>query len=133
VFLQTYMPDHPVIRALVAGDRDGFYAAEAAARRAFSMPPFGRLAAIIVSGPDQAQVAAAARALARNAPDADGLEVLGPAPAPLARIAGRHRWRLLVKARKDVAPQAEIRRWLASTRWPASVRVRADIDPYSFL
>jgi primosomal protein N' (replication factor Y) len=133
VFLQTYMPDHPVIRALVAGDRDGFYAAEAAARRAFSMPPFGRLAAIILSGPDQAQVAGAARALARNAPNADGLEVLGPAPAPLARIAGRHRWRFLVKARKDAAIQAEIRHWLSSVRWAASVRVRVDIDPYSFL
>ncbi len=130
--LQTHSPDHPVIRALVAGDRDGFVAAEAAARRALRMPPFGRLAAIIVSGPDAAETRAFAAELRRRAPRAPDLETLGPAPAPLALIRGRYRFRLLVRGPRDRALNARLAPWLAAVPPPRGVRVQVDIDPYSF-
>jgi primosomal protein N' (replication factor Y) len=133
VLLQTYMPDHPVMGALISGERDRFLEEEASARRKLGLPPFGRLAGIIVSGPDEGAVATTARELARRAPRQDGLSVLGPAPAPLSRLGGRHRWRLLVKARKDVALQAMLRHWLAGTKPARGVKLKVDIDPYSFL
>ena len=131
--LQTYMPEHPVIRALAAGDRERFLAEESAGRRAAAMPPFGRLAAIVVSGRDSGEVDAIANALGRSAPRGEGFAVLGPALAPLATLRGHHRRRLLVKARREVNVQAAIRPWLAGIRRPGGVRVKVDIDPYSFL
>src|SRR5205823_9544246 len=100
VLMQTYMPQQPVMRALAAGDRDGFLEAEASARRAAGLPPFGRLAALIVSGADPETADFAAAALARAAPLLPGISVLGPAPAPLAVLRGRHRRRFLVKAER---------------------------------
>jgi primosomal protein N' (replication factor Y) (superfamily II helicase) len=133
VLLQTYDPGHPVIRALVAGDRDGLVAHEMAERQAAGMPPFGRLAALILSGPDAGAVDRIARDLARVAPAGPGIAVLGPAPAPLALLRGRHRRRFLLKCRRDIAPQPLIRTWLAKVKPPAAVRLQIDIDPYSFL
>ncbi len=131
--VQTTMPHHPVMTALASGDRARFLAAEEAGRREAEMPPYGRLAALIVSGADAAAVEAAAGALADSAPDHDGVRVFGPAPAPLALLRGRHRQRLLLHAGRAVAVPPLVRRWLAATRLPASVRVQVDIDPYSFL
>jgi primosomal protein N' (replication factor Y) len=131
--LQTYLPGHPVMAALISSDRDGLIARETEARRAAGMPPFGRLAALIVSGRDPDAVREAARALARSAPQAKELQVLGPAPAPLSLLRGRHRWRLLLKAERTVNVPETVRRWLRAVPVPAQVRVRADIDPYSFL
>jgi primosomal protein N' (replication factor Y) len=131
--LQTYMPEQPVMQALAAGDRDGFLAAEAAARRAAGLPPFGRLAALIVSAGDPEAADFAARALSRAAPQLPGVDVLGPAPAPLAILRGRHRRRLLVKAERGVNLQAVLRDWLGRVRIAGSVRLQVDIDPYSFL
>ncbi|MHA1567974.1 MAG: primosomal protein N', partial [Alphaproteobacteria bacterium] len=133
VMLQTYLPEHPVMETLCAGDRDRFYAAEAAARRAHGMPPFGRLAALIVSGTDPAAVEATAAALGRCAPQGEGLRVFGPAPAAMALLRGRHRRRLLLKASRKVNVQAVLRRWLDQVRTPSSVRIQVDIDPYSFV
>lgn len=133
VLLQTYDPDHPVIHALAGDDRDGFFAAEIEARRSHAMPPFGRLAALIVSGRDKTAVEAAGRALARTAPRSEGIEVLGPAPAPLDILRGRHRHRLLLKAPKDVHVQPVLRRWLRQVRTGGGVRIQIDVDPYSFL
>ncbi|MGE0566001.1 MAG: primosomal protein N' [Pseudolabrys sp.] len=133
VLLQTYMPESPVMQALAKLDRDAFVAAEAEARRAHRMPPYGRLAALIVSGPQLEHVAAAARALARAAPRQDDVQVFGPAPAPLAMLRGLHRQRLLLKASRDVNVQGVLRRWLASVKRPSDVKVKVDIDPYSFL
>ncbi|MBT5413157.1 MAG: primosomal protein N' [Rhodospirillaceae bacterium] len=133
VLLQTYMPEHPVLAALVSGDRDGFVAAEAEARRDHGMPPFGRLAALIVSGPRADEVDQVARALGRRAPRGSGVLVLGPAPAPLALLRGRHRRRLLLKAPRGRAVQPLLRGWVAAVKTPASVRVQVDVDPYSFL
>ena len=133
VLIQTYMPEQPVMQALAAGDRDGFLEAEADARRAGGLPPFGRLAALIVSAGDPDSADFACRALARAAPQLPGLGVLGPAPAPLAVLRGRHRRRFLVKAERTVNLQAVLRDWLARVRLAGSARLQVDIDPYSFL
>ncbi|MSP67100.1 MAG: primosomal protein N' [Alphaproteobacteria bacterium] len=133
VYLQTYMPEHPVMQALVAGERDAFVRRETAERRAHGMPPFGRLAAVILSGRSEPVVARSARALARAAPTAPGIRVLGPAPAPLALLRGDYRYRLLLKAERGVALQSVLREWLAAAPPLSGVRLQMDIDPYSFL
>ncbi len=133
VLLQTYDPDHPVMRAMVSSDRDGLIAYELAERRTHAMPPFGRLAALILSSHDQDRLDQIARALARVAPSGPGISVLGPAPAPMAMLRGRHRRRFLLKCRRDIAPQPLIRDWLAKVKLPGTVRLQIDIDPYSFL
>lgn len=102
-------------------------------RRDGGWPPFGRLAALIVSGRSEEEVDATAARLARVAPSGAGLRVLGPAPAPLAVLRGRHRRRLLLKASRDIDVPAVLRRWLAAVRWPGGVRVQVDVDPYSFM
>lgn len=133
VLLQTWQPEHPVMAALIASDRDNFIKTEAEARRQHDMPPYGRLAAIIVSGREEAAVDEAAALLGRSAPRIDGVRVLGPAPAPLAVIRGRHRRRLLVRARKDFNIQDMLRRWVFRVKPRGGVRITVDIDPYSFL
>ena len=132
--LQTYAPDHPVIRAIVSGDREAFYEKEIAERRAAGLPPFGRLAAIVVSGLERAETQGYAAAFRRAAPHDPAIGVLGPAEAPLAVVRGRHRYRLLVQAPRAANMQAYIRAWLAAAPRPrASLRVQVDIDPQSFL
>jgi primosomal protein N' (replication factor Y) len=133
VLLQTYEPDHEVLRALVDGERDRFLEVEAEGRKMAGMPPFTRLAALILSSEDEAAVDQTARALARAAPDREGVEVLGPAPAPLAVLRGRHRRRMLFKTRRDLAPQPILRAWLAQVPVPSKVRLSVDVDPYTFL
>ena len=131
--LQTWTPEHPVLQALAAGDRDGFVAAELAEREAASLPPYGRLAALILSGENAVAVEATAQALAQAIPNAERLEVYGPADAPLGLIRGRRRKRLLVRADRDVDLQGFLRAWLARVKVPGSVRLTVDVDPYSFL
>ncbi|CAN5287927.1 primosomal protein N' [soil metagenome] len=133
VFIQTHEPNAPVIRALVSGDAETFYAAETASRREANAPPFGRMAAIIVSSENVREATNTAQAIARSAPTVDGMEVYGPAPAPLAMLRGRHRMRLLVHARRALDVQDVIRAWLGALDWPRSVRVAVDVDPYSFV
>jgi primosomal protein N' (replication factor Y) len=133
VFIQSHDPDAPVIDALVRGDVEGFYDAETDARREAAMPPFGRLAAIIVSSEKEADAKEAAARIGRAAPSVDNMIVLGPAPAPLAMLRGRHRLRLLVHASRSIPLQGIVRDWLGGLEWPRSVRVAVDVDPYSFL
>jgi len=133
VLVQTHDPSARVIQALVGGDAEGFYAAETDARREAAMPPFGRLAAIIVSSEDQSEANETARLIGRAAPRHDNMAVFGPAPAPLAMLRGRHRQRLLVHANRAVPIQEIIRDWLGRLQWPRGVRVTVDVDPYSFL
>ncbi len=133
VLLQTYMPEHKVMKALVAGDRDAFLETEAQEREDSGMPPFGRLAGLIVSGPEEDLVLETVRRLARAAPAASGIEVWGPAPAPFALLRGRHRQRLLVKAERDVNLQGYLAAWVPAVKPPHNVRVTVDVDPYSFL
>ncbi len=133
VLLQTFSPEHPVMQALVAGDLAAFMAREAAQRRPGHWPPFGRLAAVIVSADTAEQADALARDLGRAAPHGEGFTVLGPAPAPLALLRGRHRRRLLLKTRRDIAVQPILRGWLARVPVPRGGRVDVDVDPVSFL
>jgi primosomal protein N' (replication factor Y) len=133
VLVQTHDPSAPVLKALVAGDAEGFYAAETEARREAAMPPFGRLAAIIVSSESQAEANEVARLIGRSAPAHENMAVFGPAPAPLAMLRGRHRFRLLVHAARNVPVQEIIRDWLGALQWKNSTRVSVDVDPYSFL
>ncbi len=131
--LQSYDPDHPVIRALVSGDAERFYREETAQREAASMPPFGRLAALIISANDRQPAESYARALARAAEPPPGVMVLGPAEAPIAVIRGRHRFRILVKTDRAVPIQTYLREWLArAPKATGNVRVGIDIDPQSF-
>jgi primosomal protein N' (replication factor Y) len=158
-FLQTHQPEHPVIRALIAQDRDAFYAAEIDAREKAHYPPFGRLASLVISGPDRHETAGYARALARAAPQvaepevlepdllapktggaagnaalSDAVRVLGPADAPLALVRGRHRLRLLVKAPRGFDLSAYLRDWLsAAPKKHGDIKLEVDIDPQSFL
>ncbi len=133
VFIQTHSPRAQVMQALVTGDADAFYAAETEARQDAGAPPYGRYAAIIVSSEEQAAAHEVARQIGRHAPEVEGMAVYGPAPAPLAMLRGRHRFRLLVHARRGMDVQDVIRAWLAALDWPAKVRVAVDVDPYSFL
>ena len=133
VFVQTHEPTAPVIQALVSGDADGFYAAETESRRGAGAPPFGRFAGIVVSSEKAADALETARLIGRTAPRIEGMEVYGPAPAPLAMLRGRHRHRLLVHAVRSFDVQAAIRAWLGALEWPKTVRVSVDVDPYSFL
>jgi primosomal protein N' (replication factor Y) len=133
VLVQTHEPSAAVIEALVSGDAESFYAAETQARREAAMPPFGRLAGIVVSSEDLAEATEAARTIGRAAPRVANLAVFGPAPAPLAMLRGRHRQRLLVHAARAVDMQDVIRDWLGKLSWPRGVRVTVDVDPYSFL
>jgi primosomal protein N' (replication factor Y) len=133
VFLQTFSPDHPVMQALVANDLTQFYARESEARRPGNWPPYGRLAALIVSADAADAADRAARDLGLAAPYGDGIIVLGPAPAPLAILRGRHRRRLLLKTRRDIAVQPLLRGWLARVQAARGVRIDVDVDPVSFL
>jgi len=132
VFLQTYMPDHAVMKAMACGDRDAFIDAESAAREQASMPPFGKLVALIVSGRDESDVDGTAQNLARTAPRAEGIRVLGPAPAPMALLRGKHRRRLLLSAPKGKNPQGLVREWIQRAPIAKKVRVQVDVDPVSF-
>ncbi len=131
--LQTYQPDHPVMQAIVSGDAEAFYERETAEREKSHLPPFGRLAGIIVSAATRAEAEGHARALRRAAPASNDIQVLGPAEAPLALVGGRHRFRLLVHGERRSDMQAFLRALLAAGPKPrGSVRVQVDIDPQSF-
>jgi primosomal protein N' (replication factor Y) len=132
--LQTFQPDHQVIRAILTGEEEAFWRAEAKEREALGMPPYGRLAGIILSSPDIQAVFDLGNHLARaDAPlRAIGAQVFGPAPAPIARIRGRHRVRLLVKAPKAAPLQQALAAWIRPLKLPANLRLAIDIDPQSF-
>ncbi len=133
VLIQTRHPSAPVIAALAAGDRDAFYEAETEARRHAGAPPFGRWAAIIVSSEDEAEAREAAHRLGGTRPRLPDIAVLGPAPAPMALLRGRYRYRLLLNARRSAQVQDVIRSWIGALDFPRGVRVSVDIDPYSFV
>jgi primosomal protein N' (replication factor Y) len=131
--IQTWAPEHPVMVALAAGDRDAFTAVELDERRAAGLPPFARLAAVIASGPDLAALNGFCEAMAKAAPNAEAVEVYGPADAPIGLVRGRRRKRFLVRAERSVDLAAYMEAWRARVRPPGMIRVTVDIDPYSFL
>jgi len=132
VMLQTWYPEHPVIQALARSDRDGFLTSERQSRLAAGMPPFGRLAAVIVSGKDAEAVDRFCRAMAQSSPIHQKVDVWGPTPAPMAYLRGRHRRRFLVKAPRSFAIQAFLKEWLVRIRPKNDIRLQIDVDPYSF-
>ncbi|HZZ87744.1 MAG TPA: primosomal protein N', partial [Caulobacteraceae bacterium] len=131
--LQTYLPEHPVMQALQDGDRDAFLALEMSEREAVRLPPYGRLAALIVSGADPAALERFLRDLAAATPNAEGVDVFGPADPPFSLVRGRRRKRFLVRADRNVDLQAFLAAWRARVKVPGSVRLTIDVDPYSFL
>jgi primosomal protein N' (replication factor Y) (superfamily II helicase) len=133
-YLQTHQPEHPVMRALVAADRDAFYTSEIEAREKAQYPPFGRLASLLISAGERPAAESYARRLAAISPRADDVRVLGPAEAPLAVVRGRYRFRLLVKATRSFDLSAYLRQWLAAApQRKGSVKLEVDVDPQSFL
>jgi primosomal protein N' (replication factor Y) (superfamily II helicase) len=131
--VQTHNPDHPLMRALVKGDRDAYFSEEKRIRETALLPPYGRLAAVILSGSDASDVERFARNIALIAPPTDDVQVLGPAQAPIAVIKGRHRWRFLVKAKREVDIQNFLRKWLKDVKPKGSLQLQLDVDPYGFL
>ncbi|MEO1205122.1 MAG: primosomal protein N' [Pseudomonadota bacterium] len=132
--VQTHMPEHPVMQAIMSGDREAFLDAEIRSRQAGMLPPYGRLAALIISARDKELAELCARDIVHRAPSSDVISVLGPAEAPISIIRGRHRWRILVKAPRELDLQAYLREWIS--RLPpikGDLRLSIDIDPYSFL
>ena len=132
--MQTYQPEHPVIRAILSGDEEDFWRAEAAERRQAGVPPYGRMAGVVLSSPDVQEVFDVGKALAARTEPLRriGAQVYGPAAAPIARIRGRHRVRLLVKADKTAPLQPALAAWVAQIRLPSNLRLSIDIDPQSF-
>lgn len=132
VMLQTTAPEHPVMKALLADDRDGLYAIEKKIRQEAGLPPYGRLAAIILEGKNENTAEGAARALAHNIPRDPDIRVLGPAKAPMYKLRSRYRFRFLLKSSRQTLMQNYIHRWVESTHIPTTVKVKIDIDPISF-
>ncbi len=133
-YIQTHMPEHPVMDAIVRGDREAFIEREIRTRQLAMLPPYGRLASLIVSARHKETAESAARMIAQRAPAASRIEVLGPAEAPISIIRGRYRWRLLLKAPRELDIQAYLRAWLAEIpEIKGDLRLTVDIDPYSFL
>ncbi len=132
--LQTYNPEQPVIKALLSGNSEEFYAAEIESRENAGLPPFGRLAALIISGPDRVVTEKFSKMLAVNSPTLDGVQILGPAEAAMALVRGRYRFRLLAIASRNVDLQGFLRNWLSTAPKPTGgVRVQVDVDPQSFM
>jgi primosomal protein N' (replication factor Y) (superfamily II helicase) len=131
--VQTYAPDHPLMRALKSGDRDAYYAQEKIIRETANLPPYGRLASLIISGTSESETANFAKQIASRAPTAKDIKVLGPAAAPLSVIRGRYRWRLLVKANRTTDLQGFLRLWLTDIKPKGSLQLNIDVDPYNFL
>jgi primosomal protein N' (replication factor Y) len=132
-FLQTHQPEHPVMKALILGDREAFYSSEIALREATAYPPFGRLASMVITANERHAAESYGRSLVATAPKDDSVRVLGPAEAPIAVVRGRHRFRILVKAPRAFDLSAYLRAWLAATPKPrGNVRLEVDVDPQSF-
>ncbi len=132
--IQTYQPQHPVMQAIVSGDAQAFYDREIGERERAILPPFGRLASLIISAETRAEAEAHARGLRQAAPATTGISVLGPAEAPLALVRGRHRFRLLVHGRRTSDMQGFVRAMIKAGPKPrGTVHVQLDIDPQSFL
>ena len=133
-YLQTHQPEHPVMRALISGDREAFYKSEIELRERTHYPPFGRLASLVITANDRHGAESYGRTLVSHAPKNEDVRVLGPAEAPIAVVRGRHRFRLLVKAPRAFDLSAYLRQWLAASPKPrGNVRLEVDVDPQSFL
>ncbi|MDR1031728.1 MAG: primosomal protein N' [Holosporales bacterium] len=135
VLLQTYSPDTPLFKALKEYNSEEFFRLEMHSRKVSQLPPYARLAAIIMSSNDAKQVEEFAKKIVASTPSANAkassLQILGPAPAAMARLQGRNRWRILLRAVRHYDIQSYIRAWLKATKVPSSIRLTIDIDPYN--
>jgi primosomal protein N' (replication factor Y) len=132
-FIQTYLPDHALMKALASGSREQFLEIETAQRHAAQMPPFSRLVGVIVSAQKESVVLATVREMAAIAPHASGIDILGPVPAPMARLRGRIRYRFLVRADKTVHVQKLVRDWINRVKISGTLKIHIDVDPQSFM
>ena len=132
-FIQTHQPEHEALAALAAGDRERFISAELALREALLLPPFGKLAAVIISGEDLKKTEALAKKFVSLAPRADGVEILGPSEPPIGRLRGRYRRRLLVQAEPRVNLPKYMQSWRQRLKIPSKYKLQIDIDPQSFM
>jgi primosomal protein N' (replication factor Y) len=133
-YIQTHQPEHPVMKALIAQDREAFYDSEIAVRERAAYPPFGRLASLLITGADKHATEGFGRRLAAAAPAVEGVRVLGPAEAPLAVVRGRHRFRIMVKSARGFDLSAYMRAWLADApKRIGDIKLEVDVDPLSFL
>ncbi len=136
VLMQTYMPEHPVMQALAAGERDEFMQMEAQMREDCAMPPFGKLASVVIESPGEKEAFAYARDIVRKSAGNQlmhDVQILGPAPAPLSLLRGKYRFRILIKAPRSFAMQNFLESWLLKEKPPSSIRMKIDVDPYSFV
>ena len=133
VYIQTLYPDNAVLQALIHNDRSRFLDLEKQSRKILKMPPFGKLAAIIVSGTNQNVTEKTAILLGQTAPNNDYISTLGPAPAPIYMLRNKYRYRLLLKTSKNIKIQEVVKEWLRRVQAPTNVRIEVDVDPYSFM
>ena len=132
VLIQSHMANHPVMAALKAQDSSLFLKLEKEGRQLYGMPPYGRLAALILSGKQAAQVEGVAKRMAAAIPGVKGIEVLGPVPAAMTRLRGHYRWRFLIKGPRSLKLQPFLKKWMTTVPVPSMIRLQIDIDPYSF-
>ena len=133
VYLQTLYPDNLVLDAVIKHDREAFIDIEKSSRLLLKMPPYGKLAAIIVSSTNNELAETTAYMLGKCAPRTDNIQTFGPAPAPLNLLRGRYRYRLLLKTDKNVNIQKIVKIWTSMVKIKSNVRVDIDINPYSFM
>ncbi len=133
IYIQTYNPEHPLILALASYDREKFIQAEMKSRQAMHMPPFGRLAAIILSSKQEQKLIAFAKELVKLAPITKQIIVLGPAPALMYKIRGKFRYRILIKTKRNINIQKFFNTWIDNLKIPSHIHLKIDIDPYYFL
>ncbi|MBL4869532.1 MAG: primosomal protein N', partial [Robiginitomaculum sp.] len=131
--IQTHMPEHEALQALADGDREGFISAELSMRELLGLPPYGKLAAVIISAPDARKADEFARKFLAKAPRAEGIDILGPSEAPIAILRGRHRRRFLIKAEMKVNLSAYMQVWKSRLRPPNKTKLQIDIDPQGFM
>jgi primosomal protein N' (replication factor Y) len=121
------------MRALISGDREAFYTNEIEQRERSGYPPFGRLAALIITANERNTAEAYGRTLANAAPKDEHVRILGPAEAPIAVVRGRHRFRLFVKSPRGFDLSVYLRAWLAAApKARGNIRLEVDVDPQSF-
>lgn len=133
VYIQTLYPENNVLKSLLNNDRDSFINIEKSSRKLLNYPPYGKLAAIIISGHNQQKALKTAASFGQTAPHSAHVSVLGPAPAPMFLLRDKYRYRLLLKTERNINIQKVLREWLKMVKVPTDVTVEIDIDPYSFM
>ena len=133
VYIQTYNPENLVIKSLQKNNRNEFLSMEMSSRKVLNMPPFGKLASIILSSTNETLFKKVSMDILECYQAFNEIELYGPAPAQIYLIRGRYRMRFLMKTGKKINIQKVIKNWLSNIVIPSSINMNIDIDPYSFL